>query len=478
MITLNAETIKTIIEDIESQQNKDRKARDFKSYQIFSGNQREYVKNAICKVYPEAHTIMRTSNVNLVKKVVNKKSKAYKEPPIRTVNSQTNENLDKIYEKGSFDDAFRKMDEGYNRSNCGLLWVQNDEFEKTKYRLIFLNQYTFDLIINNDTLELEAVILSYPKASITAKDYTVYSDGVNQTIAEHQRDSANDATVYAMWTKDQHVNVVRSINKNTTTIDYIETQESSENENKLGMLPFVWLTNNPYVPEFPVENQLAEDSIEINILNSTLLTAAQKQIGQLVMKYPKGSKMNTVHTGFTVSLELPQATDNDPFIETDAKYIVPNSDLNGMKGVIMDYAATVLSDNGLEGASLSGNMEKFASGFERLIASASVVEVQKENQGIYSKIEKKVFEIIKKYDEVNGTNLFSKDDRIEVKYQEPQVIKSEMDKLAIIEKRDELELDEPHEKYIIDNPTLSPDAAKEKLVRIMKAKGIEVNVQE
>ena len=132
MITLNAETIKTIIEDIESQQNKDRKARDFKSYQIFSGNQREYVKNAICKVYPEAHTIMRTSNVNLVKKVVNKKSKAYKEPPIRTVNSQTNENLDKIYEKGSFDDAFRKMDEGYNRSNCGLLWVQNDEFEKTK----------------------------------------------------------------------------------------------------------------------------------------------------------------------------------------------------------------------------------------------------------------------------------------------------------------------------------------------------------
>jgi len=242
------------------------------------------------------------------------------------------------------------------------------------------------------------------------------------------------------------------------------------------MLPFVWLTNDPYMPEYPVENPLPDDSIEINLLNSSLLTAAQQQIGQLVLKYPKGSKINTIHKGFSICLELPQSTEQDPKIETTAEYIVPNSDLEGMNKVILDYAATILSDNGLEGASLAGQVQNFASGFERLVASASVVEIQKENQTYYGEIEEKVFEIIKKYDEVNGTNLFKKEDELGVHYQEPQVIKSEKDKLEIIEKRDDLQLDEPHEKFIIDNPRLSPTDAKAKLKRIEDANELKMPV--
>ena len=123
------------------------------------------------------------------------------------------------------------------------------------------------------------------------------------------------------------------------------------------MLPFVWVTNDPYMPEFPVENPLAEDSIEINILNSNLLTATQQQIGQLLIKYPEGMPVKTLHKGFSIVMELPQATENDPRVETTAEYIVPNSDLTGMNTVIMDYAATILSDNGLEGASLAGQVQ-------------------------------------------------------------------------------------------------------------------------
>lgn len=470
MLVLNEQTVRQIIADIETDQNKQRKARDFKSHQILKGNQREYVKSELQSIYPESHHIMRVSNVNVLKKVNTKVAKVYKDAPKRVVNGKDNENLNTIYKDGNFNSAYTKMDQGYNRSNCGLLWVQNDPIEKTKYRLIYLNQFTFDVVINNDTLELEAVILSYPKTDVTSPNSSIYSDGVNQLIAEHQRDSANDATVYAMWTKDQHINVVRNINKNTTTIDYIKTDESDELVNDLGMLPFVWLTNDPYVPEYPVENPLADDSIEINLLNSTLLTATQQQIGQLLIKYPKGSKVNTIHKGFSIVMELPQSTENDPHVPTTAEYIVPNSDLAGMNTVIMDYAATILSDNGLEGASMAGQVQNFASGFERLVASASVVEVQKENQTYYAQLEEKVFNIIKKYDEINGTRLFSKEDELNVHFKEPQVIKSEKDRLEIIEKRDDLDLDEPHEKFMIDNPNMSPRDAKAKLKRIEKAK--------
>lgn len=470
MFILNDATIKQIINDIETDQNKERKTRDFQSHQIYSGNQREYVKSKLAAIYPESHHIMRVSNINVLKKVINKVAKVYKDAPKRVINGKDNDILNNIYKIGKFNNAFMKMDQGFNRSNCGLLWVQNDEIEKGKFRLIYLNQFTFDVVINNDTLELEAVILSYPKADVTSPNSSVFSDGVNQLIAEHQRDSANDATVYAMWTKDQHVNVVANINKKTTTIDYMKTQENDEGENNLGALPFVWLTNDPYIPEYPVENPLADDSIEINLLNSNLLTATQQQIGQLLMKYPKGSKIDTIHKGFSIAMELPQSIENDPHIPTTAEYIVPNSDLTGMNTVIMDYSANVLSDNGLEGASNAGQSKSFASGFERLIASASVVEIQKENQNYYGEIEEEVFNIIKKYDDVNNTRLFGKDDELGVHYQEPQVITSELDRLEIIAKRDDLDLDEPHEKYIIDNPNLSPTDAKSKLKRIEKAK--------
>jgi len=470
MLELNDQTIKQIIDNIESNENKERKRRDFKSHQIMSGNQREYVQQEIKSIYPESYQIMRTSNVNVSKKVNDKIAKAYKDAPKRTVNGKDNENLNSIYNSGMFNAALTKMDQGYNRSNCGLVWVQNDSIEKTKFRPIFLNQYTFDVIINNDTLELEGVVLSYPKTDVTAPNGSIYSDGVNQLIAEHQRDSANDATVYAMWTKDQHVNVVKSVNKKTTTIDYIKRDETEDFVNDLGALPFVWLTTDPYMPEFPIENPLTDDSVEINILNSTLLTATQQQIGQLLIKYPAGSKVNTIHKGFTISMELPQSTENDPHVPTTAEYIVPNSDLAGMKNVIMEYAATILSDNGLEGATLAGQAQAFASGFERLIASASVVEIQKENQNYYAEIEKQIFEIIKKYDEINGTRLFNKEDELTVHFKEPQVIKSENDRLDIIAKREDLGLDEPHEKFIIDNPNMSPKDAKAKMKRIEKFK--------
>jgi hypothetical protein len=474
MLVLDEKTVKQIIDDIESNQNKERKTRDFRSHQIFAGGQREHVVNELKKIYVESHHIMRISNVNVLKKVINKKAKVYKDSPKRTVNGKDNDVLNKIYKDGFFNSAIKKMDEGYNRSNCGLLWVQNDDTEKNKYRLIYLNQFTFDVIINNDTLELEGVILSYPKTDITAPNGSVMSDGVNQLIAEHQRDSANDATAYAMWTKDQHLNVIRNINKKTTTIDYIKRDDEDEGKNDLGMLPFIWLTNDPYLPEYPIENPLPDDSIEINILNSTLLTATQKQIGQLLIKYPKGSKINTLYTGFTTTMELEQSKDNDPFIPTTAEYIVPKSDLGGMNQVIMDYAATILSDNGLEGASMAGQVKNFASGFERLVASASVVEIQKENQVYYGEIEEKVFDIIKAYDAMNSSNLFGKDDTISIHYKEPQVITSESDRLDIIERRDELDLDEPHEKYMRDNPSMTPAEAKAKLKRIEDAKMLTV----
>lgn len=465
------EIVKKIVSEIEGRQNLDRKEEDYSSYQIYSGNQLQFVEQKLQELYPESFKVMVKSNVNVLGKVTDKKAKVYKDSPVRLVNGKKNDNLEEIYSKGKFNRSFALLDTIYNRSKCTLAWVQNDPLFPTKFRVVPLNQFTFDVVIDNDTFELLMVILSYPGTDVTAINRDVRSDNANQLIAENPNDSAEGSRAYAMWTKDHHINIVVSGgDKTTTKIDYMIDPNNKEMENPLGKLNFVWVTTNPDIPEYPVPSSLPGESININCQNSIRLTAASRQLGQLVLKYPEGSAINVVHTGFKVAMKLPQSKKDDPKIETTAEYIVPNSDLAGMGDTINDYAASVLSDNGLEGASLAGKNVNFTSALERMIANASVDEIRSENISTYRCVEEDVFQIIKAYDQLNGTRLFGKDDTFSITYPEPELMVSQRERIEIVEKKKALGVLEEFEVLMELNPGMTPQDAKSKLKRLKKEK--------
>ena len=461
--------LKSIINDIESEQNRQRRQADYESYEIMEGNQRHYVKKALEELFPESHKVMTPSNINLLKKVNDRVAVAYKDSPRRTINGEQSDTLNEIYSDGEFDRAFSLMDKTYNRSRCVLNWVQNVPGMLKKFKLLSLPQYVFDLVIDNDTLEVLCVILSYPDNSITAAGGSNRSDSMNQIIAESDSDSSATTKQYALWTKDHHVNI-RGHVSNTTVIDFMVDDENPEMINRLGMIPFVFTTTQPDLPEIPIENPLSKESVLINVMNSTLLTAATKQIGIMVLKYPQGSSIKEVHSGFTVALQLPQSLDNDPKIETSVEYVVPNSDLAGMKETFLDYTAGILSDNGLEGASLTGETRTYASGLERLIASASTMDRRSENIATYETTEKKVFGIIKRYDEVNMTKMFKRDDEINVIFDEPKVIVSEKERLELVKIKDDLGVLEDVDKFQAAHPGLGDTDIINKMERIASKK--------
>ena len=466
----NIEIVRRIITDIESEQNRQRKKEDFDSYQIMSGNQRQYVSAALKSLYPQSHKVMVPSNINLTQKVVDRIGCVYKDAPTRKVNGKDNENLSTIYKESSFDYAYATLDKTFNRSRCALAWVQNDYFEKTKFKLVTLPQYSFDVVIDNDTLELKMVILSYPDTTITTGNRQTRSDSQNQIIAESQLDSSSNGKRYAIWTDNYHVTVRAYSHDKTTVIDYIHDESNPDGINYLGKIPFVWVTTQPDVPEYPVPNPLAQEAVNINVMNSSLLSAAVRQYGVLVLKYPQGSPIRELHSGHSVAMQLPQKTDQDPHIETTAEYIVPNSDLTGMRETFLEYAAGVLSDNGLEGATLSGETKNFSSGLERLIASASIMDKRSQNIDVYRKVETQVFELIKAYDKVNGTRLFGDSDELTVQYAEPRAIVSEKEKLEVIQMKDDLGLLEEEDKFKEAFNSMSPRDIKKKIKRINEQK--------
>ena len=179
-------------------------------------------------------------------------SKSYKEQPMRQVSNdasgQKGERLTEIYREA---DAYRQLqflDTITNLHKYSLMWV-NWRDKEQKYQFWALQGYEFAVVRNKDTGELECVVLNYGDTTITSQTKG-NSDGIADLIAEDQRDSAASADVYAMWSKDHFVTVVREKDRVETasgvqikeSVEYVENPDNPNNENVIGMIPFVFLS--------------------------------------------------------------------------------------------------------------------------------------------------------------------------------------------------------------------------------------------
>lgn len=448
-----------IIKNIEAEENRERKRLEWKSYQVFSGDQRTLVTDALKVMFPTSAKSMYVSNINVFKKVVDKIAKVYsKTQPMRQVNES--DDIGETYE--GFDQSFKTMDSLFNRHKYLLGWVRNNLDDAKKFDVKFLAPYLFDLIIDPDLNKVVAVILSYPDKDLTASSNT---DRINSLIAENAADSASEEKRYSLWTETQHVNVIsksRSMNA-STSVDFIIDEENMQGINPLGRLPFVWITAEKDIPEYPTANSLPTESVNINLMNSDLLTGTcRAAVPILKTSFPQGSKINVIHEGHSVSLALPQSTDPDA-PPTTAEYINASPPLEAIKGVLFDYASAIVGDHGIEGFSITSENTNFQSGFDRALAQAGTNEVREENIIIYTEAEKEIFEIIKVFDAINGTRLFSENDELNIIYPKPEVIQSEAERLGLIKIKKELGLIEEWEKFIILNPNMTEKQAREKL---------------
>ena len=85
----NRNHVELIIQEIEGWQNLERKRRAFRDYQIATGNQKFYVQDAVRNQFPDSWQKFRLGNISIAKKVINKKSKAYKTSPTRELDTDT-----------------------------------------------------------------------------------------------------------------------------------------------------------------------------------------------------------------------------------------------------------------------------------------------------------------------------------------------------------------------------------------------------
>lgn len=471
-------TVKQLLYDINSFQNKKRKEKEWDAYQAREGALRQYVKSQLQELFPKNHRKMRQSDININKKVMDKIAKSYSMPPKRSV-EKGNEAQDKalldIYKFGNFNSAYRNFDLNYNQHKYSLFWV-NYDLEKEKYYPQALKPFEYDVVRDQNTGELDCVILNYPDLEITTNGIkgsipNEISDGLNQIIQESQFDSGTESKVYALWTKDNHVvavfqkKEVRGTGKTVYefSVTFVPIDGNPQNINPLGVIPFVYKQKGDSI-DYPTANPLPEQSINFNVLYSDLMTAATMQgFGQAVLKYPNDAEIQELELGYMTAVKLPQSTLPDA-AETDFKYVNASPDLEGQQKVYLTYLKQILSEHGINSSqAIAGDVESFASGLDRLIAQADVQWLIQENQEVYFDLENEVFNIVKAWQALIGKNVWADEQELKIVYPKPTILISDEEKLKNIKMLLDLRLKSRAQALQLIDPNISEDEAQEQI---------------
>lgn len=466
-----------IVLEVDNEENRRRRRQAWIAYQCKEGNQKEYVQKRLAELYPETFPKFRVGDISIVKKVNDKQAKAYKNPPIRKAeNEKETESLTDIYKKYKFNKVLKEFDSIYNLHKYACLWLtwQNPEerdAEEGRYVLHALAPYEFDIVRDQVSGEPIIFILNYPDTNVTRQ--AGQSDGQEQTIAESQSDSSARSRIYSIWTKDTFVKVqvTRAQGHGNHTNEKMSIVFQEKKENKLGRLPITYLQKDTAI-DYPVTNNLADQSIEWNVALSDLKTASSTQgHGQLVVSSPEGQKMKQVHMGMHTAISLPQSRKPDAK-PTTAEYISASPDLGGQLDVLKFDVTNILDDHNIKAkGTIEGGSERFSSGFDRLLSEADVQDLVEDNQSTYSEdVEPDLFDNVKAHEEAMNQTTFAKTDEIAVHFEKPKVLISDKETLDNIEKRDKLGLMLPHEKHMIMNPNLTVEQAKEREAEIQEAK--------
>jgi hypothetical protein len=469
---LNNEDVIQLLSEIELSENQQRKRYAYDSFQIHDGNLRYYVQEKMKLMYPMTWNMFQVSDYSALKKIVDKKSKAYKENPIRKLQTPEESLLyQDIVKKYNLNKAMKKFDQYFNQHKYTLMAVffeRKDVYGKIEdaWKFIPLAPYEFDVVLD-EMGELQTVVLSYPDTQVVSGPST---DGIDTKIAGAIQDANRDHKTYAVWTKEQHI-VYSGVKHSDGSMRFerVIAEGNPNGVNPYGVIPFVYVPEE-YSQDYPVNSPLASQTIELNAEMSTYYTSGSLQIGTLVLKYPSSQAIESVANGMFTGMKLPQS-ENPEAPETTAEFISPSPNMSGHREAIITHMQAILDEQGINSNQIVQPNEKFVSGFDRLLASADVQDIIADNQqNIYQSVEMKIYNIIRTiYKNFIKKDLFSSDE-LTIIYSKPRVMISDTEKLANIEKMDQLGLISPWEKFMLMDPNLSEEDAKAKYDEIQNFK--------
>jgi hypothetical protein len=448
------------LQSIISNENKDRKEKSIKDYDVLNDNMFEYIREYLLSQFSQ-QTVLETpivSSINLAKRVATKEASIYKEGPERTFTGLTDDQVNELkekYEEWKINQKLFKSNVYFKDQNQSTLQVVPKD-GKLDVRVLMLHH--FDVIPKlNDPEKAESYIIS----SFDKSNIPIPRDGINEIIGDAD-DYKSTMDRYITW--DAESNFVFN-GKGDLVSEVLP--------NPIGMLPFIDIA---YEKDFEffvrAGSSLTSFAIQYAGAISDLGNIVKMQgysVAYLIAEkelLPSGLKIGP---NYLLRLPLSETGPRPEF-----GFASPNSDIAGSISYIEMLLSNFLTSRGLDPNIVNGKMQaqKYSSGIDRLLSMIESFSANKQDYDLYKTVEYRLFELIKKWSQVtSGTDQaflsFAIPDSAEMycQYKEPEMLETEAEELATIQTKLDLGL-MSKEMAVMDLYEVDSEKAKKMLEEI------------
>lgn len=446
-----------VIQDIKSQENKDRKIKSLRQFEVYRGNIYTYVYNYLSRQF-SANTLKEipiVASINIANRVVDQEASIYDREPKRTFEGLTPDQetaIQSIYEsmeanvKLAFSNAMFKLQD----QNTLMVIPKNGDIN-----IRVLKNHQIDCIPSDDNPEVaEAYIISSldksdsifnQNAGANYNDqgsFNMRGDGVNQSIGD-QDDYQKTLERYLVWTKEEHF----FMDGNGRVIGNVEP-------NPIGVLPFIdisaekdfeyWIRAASTVVDFCIEYNAA-----LSMQNQVI---KMQGFSQMWISGTKETMPENIQVGPNFILKLVKGKDVDGnAVDTEVGFASPSPDLSGTKAHLEMLLANFLSSKGVTtGLVTSGKTESYSSGMERMLAQIEQFSASRSDFAIYRSVEEQLLELVVAWHnlatqvdnllepEYVSTMINPEAADINVCFEGPEMIKSEKEIVELAQLKEEL----------------------------------------
>lgn len=400
MDILNQGFRKTIIDEIESDENKRRKAEHVKRRDVFNDYQRAYVLGMLVKEFsPTTVSEMRTcTSINLSKRIITEMASIYKKKPTRVFSNLSEaqeEGMQLIYADSKANVKLKKANQKFKLHDQCTIQVLPSE---GSIGLKILAPHQYDVIpMPGDPEKPFAYVISsndrglldtqnQGKQDIQGSYYGSKNEapnsGTNKTIADEN--DYKEMKRYVIWTAEN--NLVCDGNGNL-----IESYP-----NPIGMLPFIdvssekdfefWVRRGSGVVDFALDFSV--------VISDTCNTNRLQSYAQPVIVAEKVPESITVGPQHILFLPLdPTRPEAKPSFE----FANPQPDMNASLSLQDRLVSYFLTSMGIDPKTIasSGEGNKFSSGLERLLAMIERFEASQDDIDLFTCIESDLYKLIK-----------------------------------------------------------------------------------
>lgn len=484
MAILSQQDVAKIAEEIGQNEEVTRRTYAKRRHDIYKDGGRKFLIEQLTREFSaEAIKEMRLAPINILKKIVNKLSSIYKQPPVRKCTTDADQVLVDYYvEELEFDQKMKKANRYYNLQSNTVLYIipKGDELQflvepPYLYSVVpnpsdpcYIDTFVFNAFIEEGRVAPQTDLSSATGAEGFSRDTGTKVNG-DKVASQEKAVDLNRTLIW--WNDDEHFTT--DANGNRYSVQGLGPEQYI---NPIGRKPIVNLAKDRDGEAWATQGEdLIDMTIVVQLGLTDILTIAKHQ-GYSVMMITSPEQPEKMTMGINKAIWMKQPLEgNAPTME----FLSGNSKISEYTALLLDVVGMILSTNDMVPGSISGNTppQAVASGFSRLIQMSDTLEAAESDKPVLRDAEKDAWDVVMKWhnymydtntlnEEARALGKFSNDFNVSISYQDIKPIESEADRLAAVKQLRDLGLATKTDMLKRLYPDLSNDQIDAKLKEI------------